>query len=495
MEFETKNVDKFTLELKFTSTAKEYQAAVDKAYEATKGKYSVQGFRPGKAPKKVIMQNYGDGVFFQDAFTELADQAYNQFMNDNPNVRTFGEPKLELVSFVDDILVGKIVLKVLPEVELGAYKGLKVKAILNEYQPEMLEQQLREAQAHHTHSHPADGKVSELGDIVVIDFVGSIDGVEFDGGKATDYELELGSHSFIDTFEDQLVGHKAGEHVTVKVTFPEDYGAKTLAGKEAVFECDVKSVNTKHIPEINDELAKHVAGVDTLDEWKKEIEAQLRHEIDRRNQSAKEDAILAQVVDNSKVELPEEVIEEQLDIVMRDLSQRLAYQGMRIEDYANYVGTTVDALRAERRDDAERIAKTKQVLEALVRAEDLTVSDAELDAKVEEIAKMSNKTLQEYKKSMDSRQLNYIYSDILMGKLMNMLVSNNTVEPSKDGEASPKSTTKKTATKSTATKAKAEAKTTAKAPAKKTTTKSTAETKATTKKTCAKKSTTSKTAK
>jgi len=476
MKFETKNVDKFTLELKFTSTPQEYQDAENKAYESKKGKYDVQGFRKGKAPKKVIQQAYGDGVFFQDAFTELADEAYNQFLNENENVRTFGEPDLGLETFADGVIVGKITLKVLPEVKLGAYKGLKVSAILNEFTPDMVDAELRHAQAHHTHSHPAEGKVAETGDIVVIDFVGSIDGVEFDGGKAENYELELGSHTFIDNFEEQLAGHKAGEHVTVVVNFPKDYGAKTLAGKEAKFECDIKSVNTKHIPEIDDELAKHVANIDTLEEWKKEIESQVRHELEHKNQSAKEDAILAQIVDNSEIELPKEVIDEQLDVVMRDLSQRLAYQGMRIEDYANYIGTTVDALREERRDDAERIAKTKQVLEAIVRAEKLSVSEEEIEAKIAEIAKMSNMTTKDYKKSMDNHRLNYLYSDILMGKLMNVLLENNEVVPSVDGEISKKSPSKKSATKTSSTKAD-EKKTaekkpaTKKASAKKTTTK------------------------
>ena len=459
MKFDLKNVDKFTTELTFTSTPKEYEDAVEKAYERTKHKYEVQGFRKGKVPRKVIEKTYGDGVFFEDALTELADRAYVEALNDHPEIHLYGEPNLELNSFVDGVVIGKITLKVLPEPVLGAYKGLTVSTILNEFDPAMVDAELKHAQMHHTHSHPMPDKVSENGDIVVIDFTGSTDGVEFEGGKATDYELELGSHSFIDTFEEQLIGHKAGDHVTVNVTFPADYGAKTLAGKKAVFECDVKSVNVKHVPEIDDELAKHVGDFATLDEWKKDIEAQLRHEIDHRNESAKEDAIIAAIVDNSKVDLPDEVIEQQLDAVMKDLTNRLAYQGMRIEDYAHYIGTTLEKLREERRDDAIRIAKTRQILEAIIRAEDITVSDAEIDEQIAEIAKMSNKTLQEYKKSMDSRRLDYIYSDILMAKLMKMLVANNTVIPTKDGEGAKKSTAKKStkATEKAETKAPAKA--------------------------------------
>ncbi len=491
MKFETKNVDKFTLELQFACTAKEYQTAEDKAYESHKAKYDIQGFRKGKAPKKVIQQNYGEGVFFNDAFDILADAAYNQFLDENAAVRTFGEPSLDLVSFEKGEVVGKITLHVIPEVKLGQYKGLKVSAILNEFTPDMVDAELQHAQAHHTHSHPAEGKVAELGDIAVIDFVGSVDGVEFDGGKAEGYELELGSHSFIDTFEEQLVGHKAGDHVTVTVTFPANYGAQALANKEAKFECDVKSVNTKHIPDIDDELARHVANIDTLAEWKVQIEAQVRHELEHKNKSAKEDAILAQIVDNSTIDLPKEVVDEQLDVVMRDLSQRLAYQGMRLEDYATYIGSSVEALREERRDDAERIAKTKQVLEALVRAEDLSVSDAEIDAKIEEIAKNSNMNTKDYKKSLDSRRLNYLYSDILMGKLMDMLLTNNEVVASKDGEGAKKPAVKKTTAKKAESAKEPAAKTATKSAAKSTTkTAAKTATKAATTKTAAKKTTT-----
>lgn len=470
MKFEAKLLDKFTLEMQFTATKEEFNKAEDKIYEEEKSKYEVQGFRSGKAPKKMIKQNYGEGVFFNETFVELAMNVSDKYFEENPEIRTYGDPKLDVVSFEDGVLTGKLTFKVMPEVKLGAYKGLSVSAILNEFTPEMVEEELKHAQLHHTHSHIAEGKIAENGDIAVIDFVGSIDGVEFEGGKAEGYELELGSHSFIDTFEDQLVGHKAGEHVTVKVKFPENYGAKSLAGKEAVFEVDIKSINTKHIPEINDELAKHVANVDTVEEWKKQVESQIRFELDRKNMGAKEDAILAKVVDNSEIELPKEVIDEQLDTVMKDLSQRLMYQGLRLEDYATYVGTTMEALREERRADAERIAKTKQVLEAIVRAEKIVVTEEEVEAKIEETAKFANMTTKEYKKGLDNRHINYIYSDILMGKLMKVLLDNNEVVPSKDEEVEKTSAKKTTKT----VEKKTEAKKTTKTATKKSTTKKTA---------------------
>ena len=444
MKFDLIKKNKNEVEIKFESTKEEYEEASRLAYEHNKYKYEFDGFRKGNVPKRVIEKNLGDMVFFEDAFTHLADTAYSIALNQNKDIHPYAEPGLEYESFVEGVVKGKISLKVLPLPTLGKYKGLEVKVKQQKLSKEMVEAELKHAQSHHTHSHPAPNKVAENGDIVVIDFVGSMDGVEFEGGKAKDYELELGSHSFIDTFEDQLVGHKEGDHVTVNVTFPSDYGAKALAGKKAVFECDVKSVNTKHIPEIDDELAKHVAGVNSLAEWKKEIEAQLKHEIEAANSNAYEEAIINEIIKTSKIELPDEYVNAQLDIIMRDLAQRLAYQGMRLEDYANYLGTTVDKLREERKPDAIHIAQSKQVFEAVIAAEKITVSEKEIDAELESFAKAAKKSLKEYKNTMDEKRYDYLYSDILMRKLIKFLKDNNKLIPVDEDDAPAKKAPAKT---------------------------------------------------
>ena len=462
MKFDLIKKTKNLVEIKFESTKEEYENASDTAYEKNKYKYEFEGFRKGKVPKKVIERNMGDMVFFEDAFTILADTVYLDAMQANPDLHTYAEPSLSYNSFADGIVKGTITLKVLTPPTLGKYKGLELKVKQQTVTDDMIEAEIAHAQTHHTHSHPAPNKVAELGDIVVIDFVGSMDGKEFDGGKANDYSLELGSHSFIDTFEDQLVGHKEGDHVSVHVTFPTDYGAKPLAGKKALFECDIKSVNTKHIPEINDELAQHVAGVKTLDEWRKEIKAQLEHEVAHANSNAYEEAIINEIIKTSKIELPDEYVDTQLDLIMRDLSQRLAYQGMRIDDYANYLGTTVEKLREERRPDAIHIAQTKQVFEAVITAEKLSVSEKEIDAELADFAKAAKKTVKEYKDTMDSKRYDYIHSDILMRKLIKFLKDNNTLIPVSEDEKNPpkKPAAKKAETKST--EKKAEPKTTSK---------------------------------
>ncbi len=466
MKYNLIQKNKHEVDIKFEATKEEYEAASQLAYERNKYKYEFDGFRKGNVPKRVIEKNLGDMVFFEDAFTNLADQAYSQAMTEHKDLHPYTEPGLEYESFVEGVVKGKITLKVLPLPTLGKYKGLEVKAKQQELTPSMVEDELKHAQMHHTHTHPAPNKVAEMGDEVVIDFVGSMDGKEFEGGKAKDYALELGSHSFIDTFEDQLVGHKEGEHVSVNVTFPADYGAKALAGKKAVFECDVKSVNTKHIPEIDDELAKHVAGVNTLAEWKKEIEAQLKVVIAEENKNAYEEAIINEIIKNSKIELPDEYVNTQLDILMNDLAHRLAYQGMRLEDYANYIGTTVDKLREERRPDAVHIAQSKQVFEAVIAAEKIEVSEKEIDAELASFAKAAKKPLKEYKNTMPERMYDETYSRLMMAKLTKFLRENNKLIPM-DGDSAPK----KTATKPAAKKeTKAEDKKPAKPAAKKETT-------------------------
>ena len=439
---------KTTVEIQFSADKPEWEEAVQAAYEKTKGEYNIQGFRRGQAPRRLIERTYGESVFFEDAFAHLAEKAYEAALTANPEINPVGDPEIKLEKFVEGKMDGVIKLTVIPEVKLGKYKGLDVVADLLEFTDDMLNAELEHAREHMTVANVVDGKVSASGDVVVLDFLGTLDGVPFDGGKAEDYELKLGSHSFIDNFEDQLIGHKAGDHVTVSVTFPENYGAKELAGKKAVFECDIKAVKVPEVPALDDDFAKSMGDYETLDDYKKDVEAQIRHEIEHRNQTIAEDAILDAVVDASEIELPSIVIDQQLDAVMKDLNFRLNYQGMSLESYANYLGKTIDELREQHRKDAERIAKTKQVLEALVRAEGLRVSDDEMNAKLEEFAKIANKSLEDYKKSVEPRRLDHIYSDILMSKLMQVLTENNKVQP-KTGKQS-KPTAKKASTKSPA---------------------------------------------
>ena len=424
--YTVKKPNNTTVEIKISADKKEWEEAVKRVYERTKGKYAVQGFRKGHVPQKVIEKTYGDGVFFEDAFADLAEDAYRKVLAEDENIRPYGEPSLKLDKFIEGKLEGTLTITVIPPVKLGKYTGLEVKAHLAEFNEDMVEHELKHAQEENVKLIDKKGE-SAMGDVVTIDFKGSIDGVAFDGGTAQDYDLHLGSKTFIDNFEDQLVGKKAGDKVDVRVTFPKNYNAQNLAGKPALFECVVKAVKSRKLPKIDDALAKEVADIDTLEDWKKDIREAIIKDIERRNKNISEDAILDAIVQNSEVELPEALVEQQLQDVMQDLSYRLSYQGISLEDYAKYSGTTVQQIREERRKDALRIAKMRQVLEAIVRTEKLTVEDKELDAKLAEFAKMANKSLQEYKKTIDPQRIDYMYSDILMSKVMNILTTKNTI--------------------------------------------------------------------
>lgn len=424
--YTVKKPNNTTVEIKIATTPQEWEDAIKRVYERTKGKYAVQGFRKGHVPQKVIEKTYGDGVFFEDAFADLAEEAYHKVLAEDETIRPFGEPSLKLDKFIEGKLEGTLTLTVIPPVKLGKYTGLEVKAHLGEFDESMVEHELKHAQEENVKLLDKKG-ASAKGDVVTIDFKGSVDGVAFDGGTATDYDLHLGSKTFIDNFEDQLVGKNVGDKVDVHVTFPKDYNAANLAGKPALFECVIKAVKTRKLPAIDDALAKEVADIDTLDAWKADIREAIVKDLERRNKNISEDAILDAIVQNSVVELPEALINQQLEDVMQDLSYRLSYQGITLEDYAKYSGITVQQIREEKRKDAERIAKMRQVLEAIVRAEKLSVTDKELDAKLSEFAKMANKTLQEYKKTIDPQRIDYLYSDILMSKVMNLLTTKNTI--------------------------------------------------------------------
>ena len=428
MEYKIIKKSELTQELKIKINAQEWKKAVEKVYEQQKGKYTLQGFRKGKAPQKIIEQNYGNTVFWEDAITEVANEGYRKAISENKDFDPIGTPNLNVDKVDDKGLELTITTEVIPPVKLAQYKDITIKVPVKKYSKKMLDEELKHAQIHKTTDRPVDGKVSENGDIVVIDFVGSVDGVEFEGGKAENHKLELGSKSFIDTFEDQLIGHKKGDKVDVNVTFPKDYGAKNLAGKKALFKCTIKSVNEKVVPEINDEFAKSMGDYKNLEEYKKDVEAQIKYDLEHQNKQIEEDSILKEIIEKSEAKLPPVLVQENLDNIMKDLEYRLAYQGLNLNDYAKYTNQTVEKLRQDRMKDAEHVTKTKLVLEALVKAENLTVSTEEANKKLEEIAKIQNKTLEEVKKDTNSHAMDRLYSDILMDKLVAFLKSNNKIE-------------------------------------------------------------------
>ena len=426
MSYKIRSKEKNNLEVEIVISEKKWEESLQKAYEETKNKYSVQGFRKGKAPRKVIEKQYGESVFFDYALEIAFADEYNEFLDKNLEIEPIAQPDVRIEKFEKSGIVLVASAPLMPEVELGSYTGLTVERGKEKVKKADVEAELKsvaERQARFVES----TKPAELGDFATIDFAGSVDGEIFEGGTAQGYRLELGSHSFIDNFEDQLVGTTVGEEKDVNVTFPENYHEKSLAGKKAVFKVVVQKIEKKEIPEITDEFAANVSEFENLEDYKKDIETRLSQKLEQEKERKVENDLLEKIVEASKVEIPEILIERQLDIFIRDLETRLSFQGLKLEEYLDYVGTNVSDLRKERREQAEQTVKTRLVLEALVKKENMVVSEEELDSALKETAEKYKKTVEEYKKSLDDRTIAYYQNDILMKKLLDFLKSNNNI--------------------------------------------------------------------
>jgi len=418
-KLENKNME-LTLEL----DAKEWESFVEESYNKNKGKYKVEGFRAGKAPRKVIEKMYGPAVFFEDAIANGFNKYYIEVLDSDKSFEPIDSPELrvEKLDAKGIVIVAEIPVK--PEVKLGDYKGLKVSVAPAKITDKDVEEELKRIQVQNTRLVEKDGAI-ENGNVANIDFKGSIDGNYFEGGTAEGFDLEIGSHSFIDNFEDQLVGLKAGDTKDVLVKFPENYQAKELAGKDAKFECKVNAVKEKQLPEINDELASNVSEFETLAEYKEHIKEHLGEHAKEDAKIKTENAILDKIVENMEVEVPEVMVNRELDAIMQDMEYRLMYQGANLEAYASYLGKTVEDLRKERKSEALKSVKIRIALQEILKLEKIEVLDKDVDEYVEKIAKRMNKSVEEYKTNLTDERLSYMKNEILMNKLLAFLVENN----------------------------------------------------------------------
>lgn len=413
-------------EVKITLTKQEWDAYVEKAYQKNKGKFNIQGFRKGNAPKSIIEKNYGEGVFYDDALDMAIGEEYTSCLMANPNLEVIDQPEVNVEKFDENGVVVTCRVPLLPEVQLGAYTGLKVEKYTEEVSEEKVEKELNQARERAARFVEAgEGATAKMGDFATIDFTGSVNGVEFEGGKAENYRLELGSKSFIDNFEEQIVGMKVGEEKDIKVTFPEDYPAEDLKGKEAVFKIVLHKIENKELPELNDEFASNTSEFETLEEYKADIRKHIQESVNQRTQRENENRLMEKAVEASTVEVPNVLVERQLDMFIRDFEMRLSYQGLNLDQYLSYMKQTKEDLRNSYRDQATKTVKTRLVLEAIIKKENLDVSEEDLNAKLEETAKKYGKTLEEFKKNMNENNIAYIKNDLLMDKLVAFLTKNN----------------------------------------------------------------------
>ena len=416
---------KNVMELEVVLTAEEWKAEVQDAYNRTKGKYNVEGFRKGKAPRKVIENMYGPNVFFEDAITEGFSKAYDKALNEHKDLEPIDAPSLAVKSL--DEKTGIVILAeipVMPEVKMGQYKGLNISVAPKKVTDKEVKAELERVRNQHARLVEKQGAIGN-GNIANIDFKGMIDGVAFQGGTAEGYDLEIGSHTFIEGFEDQLVGVKAGEEKDVNVVFPENYQAEELKGKPAVFKVKVNSVKSKELPELNDAFASDISEFETMADYKAHVKAHLEEHAAEHAKIETENKIIEKIVDNMEVEVPEQLAEHELDHIMQDMEYRLMYQGLRLEDYAKYLNTTVEDLRKERYKEAVKSVKIRFAMQEIIKAEKLTVEKADVDAKIKEMAKNAKKSIKEYKETLSEERMNYLKNDILMSKLLNFLVDSN----------------------------------------------------------------------
>lgn len=439
------------VKINFALSAKEWDDCIEKAYLKNKSKYSVPGFRKGHVSRKMIEKMYGEGVFFDDAFNDAFYDAYSKALNENEEIFPVDEPKVDIDGVNDDGVAFHATVTVKPEVTLGDYKGIKLDKVEYNVTVDDVQAEIDRARKQAGRRVEVTDRAVENGDIVNLDYSGSADGVKFDGGTAQGQELVIGSGSFIPGFEDGMVGMNIGETKDITVKFPENYHAENLAGKDAVFTVTVNKIEKEELPELNDEFAKEVSKFDTLDEYRADVEKRLTEENTRRADAENENKLVEAIVNNASVEIPSCMIEHQLDHIVEEMRYRLSYmyRGMKLEDYLKYTGGTIEELREARKADAERDVKTRLTLEAIVKAENLDVTDAEVEAEIVRMAQAQGKSADELKKHVDARQTEYIRNDILSKKLLTLLKDANEFVT---GAAPAKKTAKKTATKKTAAK-------------------------------------------
>ena len=421
-----KKLENNKYQITITADKQTWEKYVDHAYEENKEKFNIEGFRKGKAPRAIIEKNYGASVFYDDALDHLFAHEYTEALASDKDIEPVSNPEIKIDKFDEDGIVLIAEVQSMPEVKLGQYKGLTIKKATGTVTDEEVDKELnqsRERQARYVEVE----RESKDGDYVVIDFTGYTDNKAFEGGSAQDYRLKLGSHTFIEGFEDQLVGLKKGDKKDVKVTFPVDYFSEDLKGKDAIFDVTVKKVEEKTLPPLDDEFASNVSEFETLADYKADIRKHLEENLQARLKREDENNIIETIVKSSEVEIPDVLVERQLDSFIEDFSMRLSYQGYKLEDYLKQANVTEEELREERREQAKDVVKTRLVLETIVKQEKLDVTDKELDEKLAETAQKYGKTLEEYKKNLGDRNIAYIQNDILMQKLLSLLTNSNTL--------------------------------------------------------------------
>lgn len=418
-----KNVVKFNMEI----SAEEFEAGIVKAYQKEKGKFVVDGFRKGKVPRKIIEARFGEDVFFEEAINLILQEEYPKAV-DELGLAVINRPDLD----IDGIKKGEgfvvnVTVEVYPEIEVKDYKGVEIEKISEELDEDAVEKELEALQKRNARLVSVDREAQD-GDTVIIDYAGFVGEDQFEGGTAENHSLKLGSGAFIPGFEEQLIGKKAGEEAEVKVTFPEEYHAPDLAGKESVFKCKVHEVKAEELPKLDDDFASDVSEFDTLDEFKKDLQEKLEESAKKTAVQRMQDAAVRAVVDANDFDIPEVIVDDEIQAMIRDFDRQLSYQGLNIQQFMQFSGKEMEEIKKEFKEDAEKRAKTKMVIEAVAKKENFEVTDEEIEEDLQKMADLYKMELSKIKEILGDSHKEATIMELKMRKAVDFIYDNAVVK-------------------------------------------------------------------
>ena len=422
------NMVKLTIEVE----AAEFDAATKRAYNKKKSSFNLPGFRKGKVPMNVIEKTYGAGVFYEDAANDIMPKAYADAL-DEAGIDVVSRPEIDVTKIgKGESFVFTATVAVKPEVTLGQYKGLEVQKDSVEVTEEEVEAELKKAQEQNAREITVEDRAVKEGDVITLDYAGTIDGVPFDGGTASSQKLEIGSHSFIDTFEDQLVGLNIGDEKEVEVTFPEEYHAPELAGKPATFHVKVLGITEKQLPEIDDDFAQDTTEFDSLEEYKADVRAKLEKSKEDQAKSAMQNVLVEKAVEGATMDIPDAMIDSQVEQMVDEFKQRVSYQGISFEQYLQFTGQNLEALEESMRPEAVKRIQGSLVLEAIVAAESIEATDEDLNKEMEKMASMYQMDVEQIASFIQDEQKENMKKDIAIQKAVEFLAAEANVTEASD---------------------------------------------------------------
>ncbi len=428
MNYNVTGAEKSTVRITMNFDNAEWTAAIDKAYARTRHKYTVNGFRKGKAPKHILELYYGKGIFYEDALNILLEENYEKVLEEEKeHIEVVGQPSFELgeeTKIEEGKIVVVAIVPVKPEVTLGAYTGIKITKYEYTVTDADVEREVESAREHAATSVDVTDRAAVLTDTVKIDFVGKVDGVAFEGGTAEGYDLTLGSGQFIPGFEEGVVGMQIGETRDVHVTFPDDYQSEELKGKAAVFTVTLHAIKGKVLPELNDEFAKKM-GAESVEAYRERLRKRLEESAANRSRNETENAILSEIAKNATAEIPDAMVDSEEEACLQRVEYSLMYRGIKLDDYLAYLGSTREEYKKNFAEEAKRNIMHQLIVETLIKKEGISATEEELDEKIAAQAQSVGKDPEEYKKTMDPRQRSYLENDIKVTKLFEFLMANN----------------------------------------------------------------------